>query len=83
MHHKYCGEVLPYLEVNKQETAEETTENVEMPDVIGMNIDEAKKTLKELGLEVEIIGEGETVTDQLPKKGIQVNTKTKVTIYVQ
>lgn len=83
MHHKYCGEVLPYLEVNKQETAEETTENVEMPDVIGMNIDEAKKTLKELGLEVEIIGEGETVTDQLPKKGIQVNTRTKVTIYVQ
>ena len=83
MHHKYCGEVLPYLEVNKQETVEEITENVEMPDVIGMNIDEAKKTLKELGLEVEIIGEGETVTDQLPKKGIQVNTKTKVTIYVQ
>lgn len=83
MHHKYCGEVLPYLDVNKQETAEETTENVEMPDVIGMNIDEAKKTLKELGLEVEFIGEGETVTDQLPKKGIQVNTKTKVTIYVQ
>ena len=83
MHHKYCGEVLPYLEVNKQETVEEITENVEMPDVIGMNIDEAKKTLKELGLEVEIIGEGETVTDQLPKKGIQVNTKTKVTTYVQ
>ena len=83
MHHKYCGEVLPYLEVNKQKTVEEITENVEMPDVIGMNIDEAKKTLKELGLEVEIIGEGETVTDQLPKKGIQVNTKTKVTIYVQ
>ena len=83
MHHKYCGEVLPYLEVNKQKTVEEITENVEMPDIIGMNIDEAKKTLKELGLEVEIIGEGETVTDQLPKKGIQVNTKTKVTIYVQ
>lgn len=83
MHHKYCGEVLPYLEVNKQETAEETAENVEMPDVIGMNIDDAKKILKELGLEVEFIGEGETVADQLPKKGIQVNTKTKVTIYVQ
>ena len=57
LHHKYCGEVLPYLEVNKQKTVEEITENVEMPDVIGMNIDEAKKTLKELGLEVEIIGD--------------------------
>ena len=78
MHRKYCGEVLPYLEVNKQETVDEITENVKMPDVTGMNIDEKKKTLKELGLEVEIIGEGETVVDQLPKKGIQINTKTKV-----
>ena len=34
-------------------------------------------------LEVEVNGEGEIVTDQLPKKGIQVNAGTKVTIYVQ
>lgn len=52
-----------------------------MPDVINMTIDEAKKTLKELGLEIEIDGEGEQVADQLPKKGIQVNTGTKVIIY--
>ena len=55
-----------------------------MPDVTGMELSEAKKILKELGLEVEIQGE-ETeeniVTDQLPKKGIEVNVGTKVTIY--
>ena len=52
-----------------------------MPEVTGMYINEAKKMLKELGLEVEIIGEGETVGDQLSKTGIKINTGTKVTIY--
>ena len=52
-----------------------------MPEVTGMSITDAKKALKELGLEVEIIGEGETVGDQLPKTGIKINTGTKVTIY--
>ena len=54
-----------------------------MPNVTVLGLEEAKKVLKGLGLEIEINGEGEKVTDQLPKKGIQVNTKTKVTIYVQ
>jgi len=39
--------------------------------------------LQELGLEVELIGEGEIVTDQLPKKGIQINSSSKVTIYTE
>ena len=83
LHHKYCGEVLPYLEIKKQEKVKEISENIEMPNVTGLGLEEAKKVLKGLGLEIEINGEGEKVTDQLPKKGIQVNTKTKVTIYVQ
>ena len=52
-----------------------------MPEVTGMFITDEKKALKELGLEVEIIGEGETVGDKLPKTGIKINTGTKVTIY--
>ena len=54
-----------------------------MPDVTGMGISEAGKALKELGLEIETIGEGKIVTDQLPKKGIKINTGTKVTIYTE
>lgn len=84
------GEVLPYLEIQKQET-EESKAIVEMPNVIGMNISEANKTLKELGLEVNINGQtkeqeynDETiVTDQLPKKGIQISSGTTVTLYTQ
>ena len=53
-----------------------------MPNVIDLTITEAKKMLQDLGLEVQVNGEGEIVTDQLPKKGIQVNSGTKVTIYV-
>ena len=48
-----------------------------------MTIDEAKKTLQELELEVEINGEGETVIDQLPKKGIEINSGAKVTVYTE
>lgn len=73
--------MLPYLEVQKQQTEEDIKEVVEMPSVIDLNITEANKILKELGLEVEVSGQGEKVTDQLPKKGIQINSGTKVTIY--
>lgn len=64
-----------------------------MPDVTGMSVSEAKKALKELGLEVDIGNESEesdeqgnsekTVIEQLPKKGIQVNSNATVTIYVE
>ena len=93
MHHKFFGEVLPYLEVQKQETEEDIVENIEMPDVTGMSVSEAKKTLKEVGLEVDIGNQPEenyeqensekTVIDQLPKKGIQINSNATVTIYVE
>ena len=56
-------------------------ETVTMPDIMGMSINDAKKALKELNLETEVVGEGETVTGQLPKNGIKINSGTKVTIY--
>ena len=52
-----------------------------MPNVINLTITEAKKILQEFGFEVDVNGEGKIVTDQLPKKGIQINNRSKVTIY--
>ena len=77
--------------MKKRESEEEITEKIEMPDVTGMTIQEATKTLKESGLEVNIEGIEEneeednekTVKDQLPKKGIQINVGTKVSISVK
>ena len=77
------GEVLPYLEVQKEQTEEEMVQSVQMPNVTNITITEAKKVLGDLGLEVEINGEGEMVLDQLPKKGIQINSGSKVTIYTE
>ena len=78
------GEVLPYLEVTKnQEAAEENKTMVEMPDLVGKTLKEAKAQLKELGLEYEtnIENVDEIISTQLPKKGIQVNQGTKVYLY--
>ena len=75
---------MPYLEIQKNNVgADASVCPIEMPEVTGMGLDEAKKTLKEAGLEIEINGEGEFVTEQLPKKGIQISTGTKVTIYTE
>ena len=78
--------MLPYLEVNKTNKEEAIINQVEMPEVTGMSIEDAKKILIEQGLDVEINGEQvqeNVVIDQLPKKGIKINLGTKVTIYVQ
>lgn len=87
LHHKFCGEVLPYLEVKKQETEEDSVKSVEMPNVTGITIYEASKILKELGLKVDIDNNEEDkekiVVEQLPKKGIQINTGATVTLYTE
>ena len=81
---------MPYLEIKKQQTEETIPQTVEMPNVIGMSIKDAKSALNELGLEVEIensleqeVNSEQIIIDQLPKKGIQINQGTKVTVYVQ
>lgn len=72
------------MEIQKNDVgADVSAYPIEMPEVTGLRLQEAKKILEELGLEIEINGEGEFVVDQLPKKGIQINTGTKVTIYAE
>lgn len=47
-------------------------EKVTMPNVIGLNIYSAVDMLENVGLQVEIEGEGKTVIDQFPYEGIEV-----------
>ena len=77
------GEVLPYLEVKKSNIEDETNIQVEMPELTGITLKEAKQILEELGLEYEIdTNDMEAIiTKQLPKKGIQINQGTKVVLY--
>ena len=75
----------------KKQEEKNAVETIEMPDVTGMAIKEAIKLLKENGFEVEVQGIDENddnineknVTEQLPKKGIKINSGSKVTIYTQ
>ena len=76
------AEVLPYLEITK--STNEIIETVEMPNVTGITLKEAKQILNEKGLEIkEKEGQNQetVVTDQLPKAGIQINKGTKVILY--
>ena len=75
------AEVLPYLEIKKQE---EEKEYVSVPEVTGLSVKEAKKILKESNLQTileEDLADDSIVKDQIPKTGIQVEKETKVILY--
>ena len=74
------GEVLPYMEISRED--KEIKEIVKMPNVTGITYYEAKKLLKEAGIETNSILEAETIiTDQVPKAGIKITNGTKVILY--
>ena len=78
------GEVLPYLEIKKDSEEEEEKQEVEVPNVVGMDISQAKKELKSLGLEIEVKGNSDSnsnITKQLPKAGIKIKQGTSVIVY--
>lgn len=84
------SEVLPYLEVQKEENEEDKIMEIEVPNLIGLTIKEAKDKLKELDVEIEYEkGEEEileseiTIKEQLPKPGIKIKQKNKIMVEVQ
>ena len=65
----------------------EIVEQVTVPNIVGMTIKEAEKTVKELGLELNIENtveginkEETTIVSQTPTEGITVNKKSKIFI---
>ena len=75
------GEVLPYItEKNIEENA-----LIEMPELTGLSIKEAKKVLTDMELDFEVRGgnEEEIIQEQLPKKGIKISKGTRVILYTK
>ena len=78
------GEVLPYLEVIKDNIPEdEQTSEITVPNIVGMSVKDAEKSLKELNLELEVISNGETdkdmiIQEQIPAEGIKINSGKKI-----
>lgn len=82
---KFLEQVLPYMgiEPNYSESDKEH-EQIEVPEIENMGIEDAIILLKSLGINYEIIGNGEKVEEQMPNKGSILYKKSgKVLIYTE
>lgn len=77
-------EILPYLGYEPQYTEEEQQKfAVKVPDVLGKGLSEAKDDIETLGLNVKIVGAGETVLKQLPAYGETLSKGGNVILYTE
>lgn len=85
-------DVLRYLNVKPRYTEEEAEDlvktKVAVPDVRGVSLQEALKTLKNNKLQFQVVGEviegdNNTVVDQTPKPGIMVSENSIVLVYLE
>lgn len=75
-------EILPYLGYYAEYTEEDMKDlEINVPDVQGADYETAKLTLKEIGLECEIIGSGDTVIRQVPSRSSQMPKGSTVILY--
>ena len=75
-------DILPYLGVNRSYGPEDAAGQViVLQDMTDMDLSEAQKYLKEAGLTAQIIGEGQTVTAQIPEAGKGVPGDSQVILY--
>ena len=71
--------VLPYLDYNSSnKSSEYTVENY-----IGTNLSTVTEHLKKQGLAYAVIGDGDTVVDQVPKADVTVLTSSTVYLYTE
>ncbi len=75
------ADILPYLGVAK--SLPEEAQPVIMPHLQDMELSQAQKELKKLGLTAQIDGTGQTVTDQLPQPGQAIPAGSTVLLYTQ
>jgi len=81
---KILEDTLRYLDVEPQYTEEEKqTLDVFVPDVKGLSRDNAAKNLRNENLNYRIIGEGETVKEQMPKPGSNLSAGSVVILYTE
>ncbi len=79
---KILSDVLPYMEVSAEYTAEElATLDTSVPSVIGMNTDSAVNEIKNKGLKYKIVGGDGAVEHQMPKNGTLIPQGGTVVLY--
>ena len=77
------GDILPYLGVSRDLTeVDMSSVEVDMPDLAGCTESEAAKQLAEASLTYEVVGEGDTVTGQIPAAGAKLPGESEVILYM-
>lgn len=79
--------ILPYIGVEPVYTEDELkldeVKKATVPNVTGLTLSEAKKLIKEAGLEADVKTEGENVFGQFPLAGEEVNVGTKMMLFTE
>ena len=77
-------QALPYLGYFKEYTEKELESlNVQVPNVVGHSVDNAKSTLTGLDLIVEVVGNNNTVIKQIPALNSTMPKEGKIYIYTE
>ncbi|MFW5995697.1 MAG: penicillin-binding transpeptidase domain-containing protein [Halanaerobiaceae bacterium] len=79
-------DTLRYLEIppqKKKDLIDDDPSQVEIPEVTGVEVIEAENRLKNAGLDVTVIGEGNNVEKQVPSAGARVNEKSTVLLFTE
>ena len=74
-------DIFNYMDSEFSEDYNAVARDILIPEIRGKSIEEAKKILKDVNLEYNIEGSGESVTNTQPYPGYTVKEGTKITIY--
>ncbi len=76
------ADILPYLGVQQSfSEADPAGKNVVLDDFSGLTVKQVNAKLKEMGLTCQVVGDGETVTDQIPAAGKAVPGGSEILLY--
>ena len=77
------ADILPYLGVERTFSEEDAAgQLLVMKDLTGLTEKEARKLLKEQGLTLKSVGEGEVITGQIPAAGAEISGGSQVLLYL-
>lgn len=75
---RMMADILPYLGI---QPIQEENNTAEMPACVGLDLPEAAEKLKEASLRYRTMGQGNTVTNQLPAPGTEIAAGTEIILY--
>ena len=76
-------DIMTYLDIEPQYTDDEVQSiDALVPKLTDLTLDEAAALLKENGFEYETVGDGDTVTDQIPAYGSAVPSGSEIVLYM-